>query len=186
MAGPALSWGCTRYGPRPLPTPITLWWVHCCVNKVRWQTRTFLRMELLWEAATLCCGSGLVCWWSCWKTCPDCEELALQKKVLYRSLVLRVLEALFCSWACWQFPFQVYAQSLMVAIISLLTGTVLQSQQWRSISRGLRWSRGLLSGSFLQLSFVRTHSCNLNEQCAKPLKTQLRLSFYCRREKMQS
>lgn len=52
--------------------------------------------------------------------------------------------------------------------------------------RSVWWSRGVLSGSFLQLSFVRTHSCNLNEQCAKPLKTQLRLSFYCRREKMQS
>lgn len=32
----------------------------------------------------------------------------------------------------------------------------------------------------------RTHSCNLNEQCAKPLKTQFGLSFYCQREEMQS
>lgn len=31
-----------------------------------------------------------------------------------------------------------------------------------------------------------THSCNLNEQCAKPLKTELGLSFYCRREEMRS
>lgn len=37
-----------------------------------------------------------------------------------------------------------------------------------------------------QLPVAQAHSCNLNEQCAKPLKTQLGLSFYCRREEMQS
>lgn len=37
-----------------------------------------------------------------------------------------------------------------------------------------------------RLPVAQAHSCNLNEQRAKPLKTQLGLSFYCRREEMQS
>uniref|UniRef100_A0A8C0WKB6 MAM domain-containing protein n=1 Tax=Castor canadensis TaxID=51338 RepID=A0A8C0WKB6_CASCN len=47
------------------------------------------------------------------------------------------------------------------------------------------WQGHLSEGLFLpfralgpQLPVARAHSCNLNEQCAKPLKTQLGLSFY--------
>lgn len=144
---------------------------------------------VLWKPAALCLKKKVpVLWWSCWKAdwCTGWRSLLLEESsaldlgsqgLRRLFLLLSILTVFFSSLhsvfnGCCNFTFKQRSSSK----------AAVKEHQLRSVW----WSWGVLSGSFLQLSFVRTHSCNLNEQCAKPLKTQLWLSFYCRREKMQS
>lgn len=129
---------------------------------------TFLEMELFFGSKHKC---GCNHWCTCWKHTSRWGESAPGNNIVLLSLGFRVLETAF-----WQLPFEVFP-----GCCSLTFGAA----QLPKASSEAAQPR-LLVACLLQLSFVRAHSCKLNEQCAKPLKTQLQPSLYCRRERRQT